>query len=297
MQNRQGNTAGNINNMGLVSIQDGWIYFLGVYRGREDGSGFTVINDDNMGPKAYVNVVGDWMYYQDAIAGGGIYKVRADKDFEDPSSGWTKPQQLNSDQSVNLTVVDDWIYYINKDKGNKIHKIRTDGTNNQQLNSDDSDFINVVDGWIYYANLGDSNRKASGCIYKMRTDGTGRQKISDDDGCFINVVDGWVYYGNASKGHTLWKMKPDGSDNQLQANGMQGSFWNIVGNLAYCRVTVDSALTKLELNGDRGWTIRKDETVLINVVGDWIYYADSLSPFSKICKIRTDGTDHKALTG
>ena len=87
MLTKQGNTSGNINNRGFVTTQDGWIYFLGVYRGRTDGSGFMVMNDDSKGPQGmYLNVIGGWLYYsgQDKC----IYKVRTDRDFEDPNSGW-----------------------------------------------------------------------------------------------------------------------------------------------------------------------------------------------------------------
>lgn len=295
MPNKQGNTAGNLNNMGLVSMQDGWIYFLGVYRQREDGSDFTVINDDGAGPKFYVNAVGNWLYYQDPAAGGYIHKIQADKDFENPNSGWTKAVSINNVLSKNITVVGDWIFYINQSDGNKIYKILADGTGNQKLSNDASDFINIVDDYIYYANLDDSSRSAVGRVYKIRTDGSGRQKISEDDGCNLNVVDGWIYYGNASKGHTLWRMKPDGGGNQLLVSGLQGGSWNVVGDMVYGRIADDQSLSKLELTSDRSWKLNDETTGLVNIVGDWIYYINGQVPPAPICKMRTDGTEKKIL--
>ena len=304
MANKQGNTAGNINNNGLVTIQDGWIYFLGVYRVREDGqTGFTVINDDSEGAQGmYLNVVGDWLYYMSQDS-GYIYKVRTNKDFENPDSGWERPIKLNSDKSENIIVCNSHIYYINKNDGGKIYKMRTDGTGQQKLNDVQSGFMNVVGDWIYFSNLDESTKNAAGCICKMRTDGSNLEKIGEEAACHLNVVNGWIYYGNASKGHTFWKMRIDGKENLQIKAFEQGSGWNIAGEWVYYHSTGKGGkqrLYKRRLADGSGEKSLCDAVATnINVVGNWVYYMDgsNLPAPGNIFKVMTSGEGHKQLTG
>jgi len=61
-----------------------------------------------------VNVVGDWVYYQNITDGLSLYKIRIN------GKDRTK---LSNEISEHINVIDDWIYYINCDDGWRIYKI------------------------------------------------------------------------------------------------------------------------------------------------------------------------------
>ena len=140
----------------------------------------------------YVNVVGDEIYFADALNDKQLSKVKTD------GSSLTK---LGEVKAHSLNVVGDWVYYVcESSDGNSIYKVKTDGTTNTLLCNEDANFINVNNGWIYYT-IDQKNG-----IYKVKTDGTSRTVIKEDwsagtviikeDGhpyC-LNVIDDWVYY-------------------------------------------------------------------------------------------------------
>jgi len=283
MPNKQGNTAGNISNKGLVAIQDDWLYVLAAIKQKTNGDDFTAINGGGTPQGIYLNAVGDWLYYR-SFENGCIYKVHI--------NGGT-PLQLNSHSSTNILVVDEWIYYTKQDDknavGGKICRMKTDGSLSSTITNCDCGDINVIDDWVYYINYDEGERSASGCIYKIKVNGRGMEKLSDESACNVNVVGDWIYFGNASRGHTFWKMKTDGSEKQMLLDGVQGSSWNVSGDSVYYRKSSRKALCKARLDGSDFMDLDSgDMPTDILVAGDWVYYGVQSGG---VYKIRTNGTD------
>ena len=120
-----GNSLGNIVNSGIAAQKEDWIYYRSsddnkIYKIRTDYSGHEKINDDNSWD---INVVGDWIYYQNPDDGEKIYKIRID------GSGNKK---INDDLSWDINIAGDWIYYRNTFDVWKTYKIRTDGSGKQR---------------------------------------------------------------------------------------------------------------------------------------------------------------------
>jgi len=76
-----GNTAGNLNNYGVISEKDGWIYYSNssdegkLYKMRTDGTERTKLNDHN---SCCINIAGDWIYYLNSREDYQLYKMRTD---------------------------------------------------------------------------------------------------------------------------------------------------------------------------------------------------------------------------
>jgi len=89
----------------------------------------------------------------------------------------------------------------------------------------------------------------------------GNTAPNSNAGGYFAEKDGWVYYTNFDDGSSLYKMRQDGSD-------------------------------KTKLNNSRSYCI--------NVVGDWVYYFESIlvgdSHFGSLNKIRTDGTEETVIS-
>ena|GEM_PF-2280680 len=318
MPSNQGNTAGNINNWGLVTTQDNWIYYLGIYKSRFDDPEVTALNDEDEGAQGlYMNVVGGSLYYQ-GVSDGCIYKIRADVDYDEylydtlmgeRSTSWEPPVKLNDFKCGSLIVVDDWIYCTQEGRDSYIWKMRTDGSNLQQLNNDSSSCINVVGEWIYYINLDAGSNPGRGHIYKMRTDGSDKQLLCDDDVVSLNAIGDWVYYGNSSEFNTLWKVSTSGvgrqnvfgSANETPLYGGGGMFYNIASDWVYFSAEDSDGILKLHkrrLDGS-GEKVRLNNefTFHINVIGDWVYYLTALKFPGAVHKVKTDGTGWLDLSG
>jgi serine/threonine protein kinase len=281
VNNTEGNTAGNIENSGIVAQQGDWIYYSNrsnggyLYKIRTDDSEKTQLNSEE---SRNINVVGDWIYYTNINA--CICKIRTDG---------TERTILNGMACGCLNVIGDWIYYA----APYIYKMKTDGTEETQLTNDKSQNISVVGDWIYYTIFTD-NYSDGQYLCKIRTDGTERAQLNSDNSWLIAVVNDWVYYSNNSDNGYLYKMQPDGSERILLNNDYSWSL-NVVGDWVYYSNNNDGGyLYKIRTDGTEKVQLNSDNVWMLNIIGDWIYYRNK-SDDDFLYKIRTDGTDRQKV--
>ncbi|KOA21329.1 bacterial Ig-like domain (group 4) [Clostridium homopropionicum DSM 5847] len=264
VDDNKANTNGNINNLGIVSYDNGWVYYSNyddegkIYREKLDGSENTKISDD---PSLYINVLGDWIYYSNFADGGKLYKMKKDG---------TARIKLNEDFSEFTILYEDWIYYSNTSDGSKLYKIKTDGTGRTKLNDEPSGFINVENGVIYYLKVEEGSGEQP--IMKINTNGTGKTKlINDIVGCF-EVQDGWIYYSNGSDLMNVYKVRVNGQD-KVRLNNAASYFLNVSdGWIYYSNFSQDGVLERIKLDGSSKHTITSYSAMMINVIGDKIYF-------------------------
>ena len=300
----RGNSIGNINGgRGFVAKQGEWLYYRGngdyLYKMHEDCSDNQQLNDDLT---FYINVLGDWIYYNGKTTKGEwkLHRIRTDG---------TEKTALCDDNASCLNVIssagEEWIYYSGPK--NNLYKIRTDGSERQKLNDDQCGFLNAAeengDIWLYYRNSignwdyeGDDNNN----IYKIRADGKERQKLNNDAGHFINVENGWIYYANdRNKGivrsddkekNNLYKMRTDGTENQ-KLNDDNNMFINVEGDWIYYQdydnYSSNKSLFRMRTDGTERECLDNIFADEINIIGDFIYYRYAFDRF----RIRKDGSD------
>lgn len=282
--NVYGNTRGNIANFGLVATQGDWIYYNNgkLAKAKADGTGKVQLSNDI---PAFINVVGDWVYYLNAISDTElkIYKIKTDG---------TSRTKLSDDLTANMTVVGDWIYYMNGADNGKLYKMKTDGTSKTKI-SDDYAWNIIVEGdWVYYINL-----PMIGQLYKVKTDGTGRTKLSNAVMAFVNVSDSWIYFEGAfdenGQDSHLYKMKTDGSG-LVKLSDDDAGFINVSGDwIYYANGSDNGKLYKMKTDGTGRVKISDDEPMFINISGDWLYYGTDSQ--EDIIKIKTDGTGRQIV--
>ena len=132
--NIYGNTPGNISNFALVATQGDSIYYNNstLYKVSTDGTSKAEISKDQ---PAFINVVGEWVYYIDASSKTNkMYKVKTDG---------TSRTKLSEDVVLYMVVVQDYVYYSNASDGLKLYKMRTDGTSKTKLSNEIALDINV----------------------------------------------------------------------------------------------------------------------------------------------------------
>jgi hypothetical protein len=278
---RRGNSSGNIINLGIVAQRDDLIYYSNysdegkLYKIKEDGSNITKISND---ASLYINIMEDWVYYFNYSDGGKLYKIKID------GTGRTK---LNDDVSQQVTVLNEWIYYVNASDNNRIYKIRTNGTSRTKVNNDSSVNINVVDAYIYYTNLSDANK-----IYKIKTDGLGRVKLNNDQSGFINVADGWIYYANASDSQKIYKITTNGTD-KTKVKDQEALFINVKnGYIYYSNAYGNNLLSRIKIDGTEETMLNESESIFFNVINDYIYFENN-SDNDRLYRIKNNGQEQE----
>jgi hypothetical protein len=299
----RGNTSANIHNLGLAAIQGDLIYYANVndgqklYRMNADGTGSTKISDDMA---AFINVVGDWIYYSgNGGDGWSIYKIRTD------GTGRTN---LNVNGG-SINVIGDTIFYL---MGGTLYRMNTDGTGNVKL-IDDCRNYSIAGDWIYYMNNYEYLNYAQ--TYRMRINGSNKQTVAGfmtfvQDDLYINgyvtiqfiiqkinngvLSENWIGFGPFGTigvgGDWIYfcVIDTDWRDAYFY-NSANGRFTPHEGNVdikqGFYKVKYDG--TGLQRLNDDYWT------GFINVVGDWIFYYDYTT--EKMYRMRTDGTQRQEV--
>ncbi|GAA0745042.1 DUF5050 domain-containing protein [Clostridium oceanicum] len=153
--------------------------------GRRHGRQVCTDNDGSKDEVAYINIVGDWIYYSNYSDGHKPYVVNKDGNYRGKiCDEWANCVQVEGD----------WIYYCSG--AGIISKVRKTGSGAVvPIKGKVSEFnrgfhINAYGDWIYYSNYDDHGK-----LYKVKTDGSGTKiKLSDDSVGYINIVGDFIYY-------------------------------------------------------------------------------------------------------
>ena len=264
-------TNGNlINGSRVVGLGD-WLYCCmpnGIYRMRADGTENEQIyeeQDTRFSSPSPLILAGDWVYTNR----GGIVKVRTDG---------VESQRLNDFQSSGSFRTDGQWLYLGCE-----YKLAPDGSNVQQINDKkvaSGYTVNISDGWVYYY---DEDENGEDCVYKFKTDGTQKEKIHAGRVDYM-IVDGeWIYYASMYDDTSIYKMKTDGSEDQLVLEEDRISTLNLSGEwLYYAADNTDgeTSLYRVKVDGtDKQELYRNLDNPYFNVegiyiIGDWVYFID-----------------------
>ncbi|MCL1865894.1 MAG: DUF5050 domain-containing protein [Oscillospiraceae bacterium] len=276
------NKSGNILNGGIAAYQSGWIYYTdsvnGIWKVRTNDTDKTQLTDDKAD---YLNVVGDWIYYNgsdinDPDKKYNLRKIRTDG---------TEKTDINKVNSTFVNVAGDTIYYTNSDDNHNIYKINTDGTNGKKLVNNSIIRYNLEDEFVYYSALWDM-LLFKDRFYSISTDGGDSTTINGID--FVGekylsisfiVNDGWIYHESMSADsgytHHFCKISVDGTQS-FDITPNLGNDYNIIsyntdGDRIY--FSTADALYKMNIDGTDLIKISDTKDVdNINIIGKWIYY-------------------------
>jgi hypothetical protein len=134
---------------------------------------------------AYINVVGNWIYYSNYNDGHKPYVMSKDGTYRG---------KLSENYADCLQVEGDWIYFTSD--GGTISKInKNENSLTIPIKATASLYnkgyhINVSGDWIFY-----SNSEDKGKLYKINTDGSGTKvKLADETVGYINIIGDWIYF-------------------------------------------------------------------------------------------------------
>ncbi len=187
-----------IENAGYLFYADGWLYYTDISsrlrRIKPDKSQESVIIDDSV---IRINITDDKIYCM-TMDGLCICNL----DGSDPI---IKSTYANTQAMI---IYEDYLYATGTITKLSVNDVFDDPVD-QVTVAPSGTLITIENDWLYYNNMwGDK------CIYKVKTDGTQLQKLNDIKSGNIGVVGDWIYYSSA-KLNEYYKMRIDGSDNQL----------------------------------------------------------------------------------
>jgi len=194
-------------------IKDGWIYYINynskfLYKMTLDGTDRTEVNNR----KTYqITVEEDWIYYigydDRASNGSYLYRIKTDGTEDTILFG-------SGNEEIRKYIIKDGLIYINEKKVGadeyNIWKLKVDGSEELLLKSEKYNIgtnFYVHNGWVCYQYMNH--------LYTIKSDGTVKKKLTGDMGSIIEVNDGWIYYLNNSQSFLIYKVRFDGTQNQI----------------------------------------------------------------------------------
>ena len=276
-----GNTGGNINNNGIVALdQEGYVYYSNtsdsekLYKIGFDGAYNKKISENKA---QYINISQDYIYYSNYSDGGKLYKSKLDG---------SNSQLLVDDKAAYITLSGEDIYYSNHSDGGKLYRVRKDGSDAKQNHGNpvmidyeeyngevgEVAYINIEGDWIYYINHSDGNKP-----YVINKEGTYRGKLSDEYATSLQVSGDWVYY--CSGNGVISKVKKDGTGSVVPIKGTaseinKGFYINVLDEwLYYSNYEDGNKLYKIKTDGSgEKEKLSEDSVGYINIVAGYIYY-------------------------
>ncbi|MCY6371165.1 DUF5050 domain-containing protein [Clostridium ganghwense] len=262
--NEKGNTAGNLNNFGFAAKKGDWIYYLHeedgkryLYKKKIDGSSKIKLTDDT---PFYINVVGDYIYYNNTSDNNNIYRIKTDG---------TGREKISEDEVQEIYVEGNNIYYINLEDW-KLYRLSIDKKEKVKLSDDTIEVGGIAsdEEWIYYTNKG---------IHKIKKDGSDKTVVAEENSDFISLIGiegDWIYYLNESG---IFKIKKDKSSKENIFSGI-AAWGNLDKEHIYFSDINNGCICKIDKDGKNKVKVVDDFAYKINVVGDSIYYDYSNRP-------------------
>jgi hypothetical protein len=122
------------------------------------------------------------------------------------------------------------------------------------------------------------------------------------NGGFVATFGEWVFYSNLDDNGNLYRMRFDGSGNQLLARD-KSSHINVVGDWVYYlnpRNGANGDIYRIRTDGSNRQKLNDSFDVTdVSVVGDWVYYRIALyttyNNAGYVYRVRTDGSNRQVL--
>jgi len=248
-----GNTAGNLNNSGLVCENDGTVFFFNSY----NGGGLFSMNPDESNLRRL-----NTLKVQNILAGGSYlyYFQYGSADADSPFG-----------QALVMHTFD---------------RCRRNGSNSDSLTRDLVVSGQLVDNYLYLLTSGNAGTS----FYKMKIDNSDKVELTDyviNPACAENGV---IYYNGTQNDHYLYGLD---TATDIPYEVWRGNVWNPVlegDYVYYMDVANDYRICRYSRSQNVIEVLTNDRADCFNVGGGYIYYQKNGTDAQLKC-MRTDGSD------
>lgn len=291
---KMGNTSGNMANVGYIAEDSKYLYFMcpsedGKYLGisrlsKKDVSGKPeriIEGDWNINN---INVYGDYIYFMTLADTPENEKDTIDNKIHRIKKNGKDHQVLNDNemynQSAEMAVVKKKIYYIGEDSC--IWYMDLNGKNKTRLNENATGFDAITDKYILYSVQKVVDGEELSTTYIMTLNGKDAHEVTNDRLFNPVIYEDTVYY--LSREAYFYKVGVDGKNNKMLTDARIYAFNVTDDGIFYISYTYNNSneangygIYHMDLDGGKATLLGKieDETPVICVTEDWIYYMDS----------------------
>lgn len=289
----EGSSNGNRANFGIVGMTEEHIFYngatgtgRGLFRAKADGTEAELLVEDDA---AYINVVGDQVYYVSFGQGTsgqdrfGIFRVEAD------GSGRTR---IGTAVSLDFVVDGEWIYFLDIAHGNHFHvsRMRIDGTQEEELTPDGMNTFSFADDALYFT----LPLREGMLVYTVSTAGGELREVSKVPTGWFHITDNRIFDLVEEGGEEVLYQRPlEGTDRKELSRGSFGTINSGDGWVYFVDATAHE-LVRMKMDGT-GRTVLLEEAVeYLHIFGEWLYFLKIHSAEEnggKLHRMKVDGSD------
>ena len=248
IESREGNSIGNINNLGYAAEDNKYIYYMAP---SSNGQyiGINKVSKKDLSGKQTRLVEGTWEIASICSYGDYIYFV-------------TLSQNSNGENDSNADEVD-----------NKIHRVNKNGNQKDEI-INDNEFHNysykmqVVGGKVYY--IGEDE-----CIWYMDLNGKHKTRLNENASGFEAINDKYIIYNMPAfvdgKDTSITYIMDRNGKNERQING-ERIFTPIIYKKHIYYLTQDRYVHRMDLDGKNDIMLSDSKIYNLNVSDNGIYY-------------------------
>ncbi len=294
VNNKAGNTIGNIRNYGYAVESNNWIYYLAPNEDSTEIGIFKVRNNGKDKQQLYMseidivslNVYKDYIYFIGSATQTYLEEDDIDNKIYRMKTDGTNLEVLNDNELNNdcyeIYVVNNQIYYIGLNA--EICKMDLNGANKKIVADNGTGFLGITKDYIIYNS--DAGEESEDYVtYIMNIDGTDAKPIIEGKRLYsVNVEGNYIYYGDSDK--KIYKTEIGSGVEELLYDNIEAYNLNTNDGYAYYLNYLDAensnytvCLFRVKLDGTTETPEKLKELAtyssFIDVVGDWVIYMDS----------------------
>lgn len=294
INNKAGNTIGNIRNYGYAVENNNWIYYLAPNEDSTEIGIFKIKNNGKDKQQLYMseldivslNVYKDYIYFIGSATETYLEEDDVDNKIYRMKTDGTNLEVLNDNELNNdcyeIYVVNNQIYYIGLNA--EICKMDLNGANKKIVSDNGTGFLGITKDYIIYNS--DAGEESEDYVtYIMNIDGTDAKPIIEGKRLYsVNIEGNYIYYGDADK--KIYKTEIGSGVEEVLYDNIEAYNLNTNEGYAYYLNYLDAenanytvCLFRVKLDGSTEAPEKLKELAtyssFIDVVGDWVIYMDS----------------------
>lgn len=270
-----GNTAGNLNNMGLFCEYDGAVYFSNSYEGgslykmNPDESGLERINTLKV---QNILAGGKYLYYFQTGASritdfSEPFNVRS---FERCRLNGSNSTALVRDMVVTAQLVDNYIYILTSaSSGPLFYKLKIDNSDRVDLGNFPINPACAAEGAIYY-NGTDSNHY----LYRLDTATDTPSEVWKGNLWYPALEGDYVYYMDVANNYRLCRYSLSRDEIEVLTNDRVDCFNVGNGYIYYQKNGTDAQLKCMRTDGSGTMVIAEGNYTHINMTSRYVYFQE-----------------------
>lgn len=270
-----GNTAGNLNNMGLFVQKDDCIYFANSF----DNNCLYKMDLDEGNIKKISNVIvcnllngGDYLYYfQKGTSGkGGFANIAASRGYNRCNLNGKNPTSITRDIVVSGQLVGNQLYLLTVSKeGTLFYKINTDRTGKTDLATYTINPACARDGKIYYNGTKDNHY-----MYELNTENDVVNMIYPKSLWFPVLYGDYVYYMDVDRNYCLCRYSFSEEQEEILTKDRVDCFNVGNGYIYYQKNGTEPQLKCMRTDGTDVMVIAEGNYTHINMTSQYVYFQE-----------------------